>query len=135
MSRLLLTLCSQMGYVETSTHLPSQEINVVVICSNSYSKCSDSCTHHAVRCLHRSCQLDTWMVMYDVRMVHVAARLDICLCFVLCPLLYWISPMYNLAMLSSACVLTHLLSSSCTSYFVPLHTYICAFCKCIRLVV
>ena len=34
-----------------------------------------------------------------------------------------------------ALAITHLLSSSCTSYFVPFHHYICAYCKCISLVV
>ena len=35
------------------------------------------------------------------------------------------------------CVLAfiHLLSSNCTSYFVPFHHFICAYCKCISLVV
>ena len=37
-------------------------------------------------------------------------------CFI-CPLLYCVSPAYNLAMLSSALAFIHLLSSSCTSYF------------------
>ena len=53
----------------------------------------------------------------------------------ICPLLYCVSPMYKLAMLSSEHAFTHFLSSSCTSYFVPFHTYIYAFCKCISLVV
>ena len=51
------------------------------------------------------------------------------------PLLYSVSSMYNLAILSSAHAFTHLLSSCCTSYFVPFHLYICAYCKCLSLVV
>ena len=48
----------------------------------------------------------------------------------ICPLLHCVSPMYKLAMLSSAHTFTHFLSSSCTRYFAPFHTYICAYCKC-----
>ena len=57
------------------------------------------------------------------------------LCFYICPLLNCVRPMHALAMQNSACVFTHLLSSNCTSYFVPLHHLICAYCKCISLVV
>ena len=45
--------------------------------------------------------------------------------FILCPLLYCVSPVYNLAMISSVCWHSLIfLSSSCTHYFVPFHPYI-----------
>ena len=60
---------------------------------------------------------------------------DCTLCFYICPLFNCVRPMHALAMQSSVCAFTHLLSSNCTSYFLPLHHFICAYCKCISLVV
>ena len=55
--------------------------------------------------------------------------------FIYVPLLNCVRPMHALAMQSSTHAFTHLLSSNCTSYFVPFHHFICAYCKCISLVV
>ena len=56
-------------------------------------------------------------------------------CIYMCPALLCKSSIQSGNPEQCTLAFTHLLSSSCTSYFVPFHTYVCAYCKCISLVV
>ena len=108
---------------------------------SGHSVCSPS---HGVRfdhvklfvVYHCKCTGVTQMVSCSTCIVPDIARLYICHClYIMSPALPCKSSIQSGN--SEQCMLAfiQLLSSSCTLYFVPFHTYVCAYCKCISLVV
>ena len=76
------------------------------------------------------------MALCSARTVQCVTWLYFCLCFyIMSPALLCKSSVQSGNPEQCMLAFTHLLSSSCTYYFVPFHTYVCAYCKCISLVV
>ena len=134
-SRLLLTLCSQKGYTETSTYLPFQEIRPqgpartisVVAQSALQTTGSDLIMLNCLWFYHYRCAGATQRVSYSTHMVQYITQLYICLC-ILCPLLYRVSPLYNLAIQSSACqrslIVYHPVAPNTLYHFIPMYALI-----------
>ena len=112
--------------------------------SDHLSRCSVCSPSHGIRfdhvklfvVYHCSCSGISRMVSCSMHMVPYIAWLYICHClYIMSPALPCKSSVQSGN--SEQCMLafTQLLSSSCTLYFVPFHTYVCAYCKCISLMV
>ena len=140
-------LCPQTGYAETSMHISFQEIEAVGSCSDHVIRHSICSPHCRVRVNHVKlfiygfsflcrCAEATQMVSCSAHMVQCIAQLYVHHCFyIMSPALSRKSSVQFGNPEQCALAFTHLLSSSCTYYFVPFHTHVCAYCKCISLVV
>ena len=138
-------LCPQMGYVETSTYLPSQEIRPQGPAQTVLVGAWSALQAVGLDLIMLNC---LWFIIVSARgslgWFHVAriwfhTSLG---CIYIYHCLYIMSPALPCKSSvqsgnSEQCMLAfiQLLSSSCTLYFVPFHTYVCAYCKCISLVV
>ena len=135
-----------MGYAETSMDFSSQEIEAVGSHSDHVIGRSVHSQHHGVRFNHVKLFVcgfifvGAWRPLGWLYVVLVWFSVSLGCMFIF--VFYIMSP----ALLCKSSVqsgnpeqctlaFTHLLSSSCTYYFVPFHTYVCAYCKCISLVV
>ena len=82
------------------------------------------------------CTKAAWMVSCSVRMIQCITQLYVRHCFyIMSPALSCKSSIQFGNPEQCVLVFTHLLSSSCTYYLVPFCTHVCAYCKCISLVV
>ena len=134
-------LCPQTGYVETSAYLPSQEIKPRGPAQTVLVDARSALQAVGLDLIMLSC---LWFIIVvtwgSLRWFHV-----VCVWFhksLSCHCLYIMSPALPCKSSiqsgnSEQCVLAfiQLLSSSCTLYFVPSHTYVCAYSKCISLLV
>ena len=137
-------LCPQTGYAETSTYLPFQEIKLrgptrtVSVDARSALQAIglDLIMLNCLWLYPYRCMGVTRMVSCSACMVQYITQLYICHClYIMSPVLPCKSSVQSGNSEQCALVFTHLLSSSCTYYFVPFHTHVCAYCKCISLVV
>ena len=128
-------LCSQMGYAETSMHLPFQEIRLwgpaqtisVVAQSALQTTGSELIMLNCLWFCHYRCMGAARRVSYSVCMVQYIAQLYICL-YILCPLLYRVSPAYILAIQSSvrqcSLIVYHPVAPNTLYHFIPMYVLI-----------
>ena len=138
-------LCPQTGYAETSTYLQFQEIRLqgptqTVLLGTQSALQTTGLDLVMLNCLfvvfHCRCVGVAQMVLRSMHMVQYITWLYICHClYIMSPALPCKSSVQSGNSEQCTLAFIQLLSSSCTLYFVPFHTHICAYCKCISLVV